>query len=334
MQQVPHAIVTYRWEQFPVKIFINLNSGYLTGVEVRKSYKSGFSQVWGDHRRLHLYSYWKLEQNGLHYPYQRDTYINGQLAETETIDSLFVNRPTGLDTLKFSDSDIKTMESYGSRMVAKGKTEEIAPGVFQIRASWNVGIVKTAEGIYIIEAPISSGFSKGVINEVKQKFPGEKIVGVLSTSDAWPHLGGVREYVANGIPVHVLDVNRPIIDRLIGSTYTTRPDSLQKKRVKPVIRTVSTKTTLGSGKQSFTVYPYRTETGERMMMVYFPESKLLYTSDLIISSQKDGFFMPQYLSEAVDAINREGLAVETIFGMHLPPTPFKKVTDYLTAWTK
>lgn len=333
MQQVPHAIVTYRWEQSPVKLFINLNSGYLTGVEVKKAYKSGFSQVWGDHRRLHLYSYWKLEKNGLHFPYQRDTYINGQLAETETIDSLHVNRPTGLDTLTFSDADIKTMESYGNRMVAKGKMEEIAPDVYQIRASWNVGIVKTAEGIYIIEAPISSEFSKGVISEVKQKFPGEKIRGVISTSDAWPHFGGVREYVAHGIPVHVLDINKPMVDRIIGSAYLTYPDSLQKKRVKPVIRTISAKTTLSSQKQSFTIYPYHTETGERMMMVYFPELKLLYASDLIIP-QKEGFFMPQYLSEAVDAITREGLAVETIFGMHLPPMPFKKVTDYLAAWTK
>lgn len=62
-----------------------------------------------------------------------------------------------------------------------------------------------------------------------------------------------------------------------------------------------------------------------MVMVYMPEHKILYGSDLIQKMRDGSFFMPQYLSELADAANREKLAVETVFAMHLGPTPWAEV---------
>ncbi len=48
---------------------------------------------------------------------------------------------------------------------------------------------------------------------------------------------------------------------------------------------------------------------------YFPDHKLLYTSDLFTISN-GSVFRPQTVSEAVDAVAREHLDVATAFGMH------------------
>jgi len=56
------------------------------------------------------------------------------------------------------------------------------------------------------------------------------------------------------------------------------------------------------------IYPIRTETGERMVMVYFPQHRLLYASDLIQPS-RSGRFRAQYAYEVAQAVKREGLAV-------------------------
>jgi hypothetical protein len=48
----------------------------------------------------------------------------------------------------------------------------------------------------MLEAPIGSGYSEKVIAEVEKRFPNTPIKAVITTSDAWPHLRGVREYVA------------------------------------------------------------------------------------------------------------------------------------------
>ena len=69
----------------------------------------------------------------------------------------------------------------------------------------------------------------------------------------------------------------------------------------------------------------RTESGERMMMVYFPEHKLLYGSDLVQQRRDSSFFMPGYLSELLEAVRREKLAVNGVFAMHTGLTPWNEI---------
>jgi hypothetical protein len=95
---------------------------------------------------------------------------------------------------------------------------------------------------------------------------------------------------------------------------------------KAKLRVVAQKTIIGTGANRLELYPIHTETGERMLMVYLPEHQLLYGSDLVQGAQADGsFFMPQYLSELMDAVKREGLSVKTVFAMHAGPTSWAKI---------
>lgn len=69
------------------------------------------------------------------------------------------------------------------------------------------------------------------------------------------------------------------------------------------------------------------------MMVYFPESKLLYTSDLFsMDSGPTDWFTPQYLDEAIAAITRYHLTPTTIFGMHYEATPYQTLLDVVKKW--
>ena len=69
--------------------------------------------------------------------------------------------------------------------------------------------MKQSDGIVILEAPISGLYTQGVIEEARKRYPGAPVKAVLSTSDSWPHTGGVRSAVAQGLPVYILDLNRP-----------------------------------------------------------------------------------------------------------------------------
>ena len=72
--------------------------------------------------------------------------------------------------------------------------------------------------------------------------------------------------------------------------------------------------------------PYRTASGERQMMVYFPEYRLLYTSDLF-TIRLPLVFLPQQVAEAVQAVEREHLAVDRAFGMHYDALPWQTVVE-------
>src|SRR5206468_1361863 len=131
-----------------------------------------------------------------------------------------------------------------------------------------------------LEGPLTSSYSTKVIEDARHRFGGTVIKGVIGTSDAWPHLGGLREYAARGVPIYALDLNLPIIQRLLDARYATDPDRLARQPKAPRFRIVSAKTVVGQGASRLEIYPLRTVTGERQMMIYWPAHQLLYTSDL------------------------------------------------------
>ncbi len=80
---------------------------------------------------------------------------------------------------------------------------------------------------------------------------------VLSTSDSWPHVGGVRLAVAQGLPVYILDLNRPLLDKMMKAPHTLDPDQLEnsKDSKDPHWKIVSEKEEVGSGENRMELYP-------------------------------------------------------------------------------
>ena len=148
----------------------------------------------------------------------------------------------------------------------------LAPGIDLFAGSWNSTIVKEPDGVVILEAPISGLYTQGVIREARRRYPGRPINAVLSTSDSWPHTGGVRQAVGLHLPVYILDLNRPLLDRMMSAPHTLEPDALENRDANAWWKIVA-------GKQEpvrcnrMELYPCAAPT-ERQYMVYFPERRL------------------------------------------------------------
>lgn len=339
MQSVSQHVVKFTWEKEPVTIYLNANTNLPTAVEtLSASPYDYFWTIWGDFTTRTFYTYWTLERGGIHYPHQWDIEKNDYPLQSFTVTDLKINEPVAENSFEISDEAKKAFAANPPVKIddvplglANRPPAEIAPGIVKIAGGWDIAYVRQPDGIVVIESPISSGYSVKVLEEAKKRFPNEKIKAVVSTADAFPHFGGVREYAARGIPIYALDVNRPIIERVLAAPHKFYPDNLEKNPRKAEFKIVSQKTIIGKDSNRMEIYPYRTETGERMMMIYFPEHKLLYTSDLIQPSRRGGFFAPQYLSEAIDAVRRENLSVENVFGMHLNKTAWSDVIKFVEA---
>lgn len=337
MQSVPQRVIKFTWEKVPVTIYLNANTNLPTAVEtLTASPYEHFWSIWGDFTTRTLYTYWTLEKGGVRYPHQWDVEKNNYPLESFTVTDLKLNEPVTDDLFKVSDEAKKAFAANSPVKIddlplglPNNPAAEIAPGIIKVPGRWDIAYVRQSDGIVIIESPISSGYSVKVLEEAKRRFPNEKIKAVVTTSDAFPHFGGVREYAAQNIPIYALDANRPIIERVLAAPHKFYPDNLEKNPRKANLKIVSAKTILGSGANRLEIYPFRTETGERMLMIYFPEHKLLYSSDLIQPARRGGFFSPQYLSEAIDAAKRENLTVENVFGMHLNKTAWSDVGKFV-----
>lgn len=321
-QGVAHHAVTFTWKGMPVKVLLNAYSGLPTAVERVGDSGDVFWGVWGDVRSRTLFGSWGLEAGGVRYPRQWTLERNGTTEEDLVITGVGLDVPVEEASFQVPEDVKKGFEAALAKGPRKpqlgqmGEAHELAPGVWFFPGFWNTALVRQTDGLVVLEAPISSDYSAQVMAEARRRFPGVPIKAVISTSDAFPHIGGVREWVAAGLPVYALDLNRPLLERLVAAPHTLAPDTLAKAPRKPRFQTVGGKVVLGSGANRLELYPVRGESSERMVMVYFPEHHLLYGSDLIQRMPDGKFFAPQYLTELSDAVEREGLRVERAFAMH------------------
>jgi hypothetical protein len=133
--------------------------------------------------------------------------------------------------------------------------------------------------------------------------------------------------VSERLPVYILDLNRPLLDKMVSAPHTLDPDALEnaEKEIKPLWTIVSGAKELGSGANRMELYPLRGASTERQYMVYFPDHHLLYASDTLALNPDGSLYDPELMSEVAEAVKRENLTVDKVYAMHEGPVEWSKV---------
>ena len=330
IQSLRNDVIRFTLDGAPVRLLLNPYTHLPTAFDYSGPLaRTGYWRFLGDVTMRTSFSFWWLAKGGIHFPLQSDTTRNGLPDNSMTIRNLTIDGglneaeltiPPALRTAA-ATPDIESVPLIKPTITPI----DLAPGVVMFPGSWNVTLVRQDDGVVIIEAPISSGYSAQVLAEAKRRFPGVPVKAVVTTSDLWPHLAGIREYAAAHIPIFCLDLNVPALRRVAEEGRTSRPDTLFRHPAEPVFRAVSTATALGTGRNRLMLYPIRGETSERQMMAYFPELHLLYGSDPFQQGRSGEYSFPQTVGELVAAVDREHLQPQTFFMMHIGPTPWSSL---------
>jgi hypothetical protein len=325
-----HPALVFTFDGRPAKILVNPFNHLPDAIE-RTATFNDFWREWGDvSQRIYLDN-WQIFK-GVPYPTNAVEERNGILWQSTQIIALDLNVPTTDDTFKMdatvaAQSAKQKMDAYPFQATQK---VDLAPGVTLYPGPWNATIVKQDDGVVILESPLSGLYTGGVIDQAKKLYPDTKIKSVLSTSDSWPHVAGVRTAVSLGLPVYILDLNQPLLDRLIAAPHTLNPDALAKSAKPAQWQIVSDKAVVGSGPNRMELYPIRGASTERQYLVYFPEHKILYASDTLVVNDDGSIYDPELMREVVAAVDREHLDVTTVFAMHQTPIPYSQATAQVT----
>ena len=225
LRSTSHAVVAFNWNDVPVRVLLNAHDHLPDAVETTQQFRD-FWYFWGDVKQRVYWDNWKFA-SGIMYPGNEVVERNGAVwKSSETIDVQF-NPP--IDENSFAlDPKVAQQSLQGKGWVHPFKAEkptQLADGVSLYPGSWNATIVRQADGIVILETPISGVYTQGIFDEAKKQYPGVPIKAVLSTSDSWPHVGGLRYAVAQGVPIYIHDLTRPLLDRFVAAPHTLDPDA-------------------------------------------------------------------------------------------------------------
>ena len=326
LRSTSHAIVAFSWRHIPVRVLLNPFNHLPDAVDTTQAFHD-FWYFWGDVRQRIYFDNWKLVE-GITFPTNWVEERNGVLWRSRQ--ALNVEFNVQLDEKAFEMSAGAVKQSAASpgwnRPFSVNRATVLAPGIDLYEGSWNATVVKQRAGIVILEAPISGLYTEGVLKEARKRHPGVPITAILSTSDSWPHTGGVRQAVALGLSVYILDLNQPLLDGILSAPHTIEPDALQKlTHSKPHWKIVANKQEIGSGANRIELYPLRGASTERQYMAYFPEHHLLYASDTLALNDDGTLYDPELMHEVAQAVKRENLIVDTVFAMHQGAMPWEKV---------
>jgi hypothetical protein len=329
LRSTEHSVVAFTWNKTPVHILLNRFNHLPDAVDTTAQFND-FWYYWGDVKQRVYWDNWKYTQ-GIVYPSNEITERNGAIWNSaQTLDVQF-NVP--VDEKSFAIDAKAVTQSAQQKGWAHpfhgDKSTPLAPGIDLYTGSWNTTIVQQTDGVVILETPISGTFTQGIFEAAKKKYPGAKIKAVLSTSDSWPHAGGIRFDVAQGVYVYILDLNQPLLERMLAAPHTIDPDALQSSPKKPDWKIVGGKIEIGSGPNRMELYPIRGASTERQYMVYFPEHRLLYASDTLVINADKTLYDPELMYEVRQAVEREHLAVDTVYAMHQGPARWSDVVSLL-----
>ena len=211
----------------------------------------------------------------------------------------------------------------------------LADGVYVLRnlpGGFNTLFVAFEDHAVVVEAPesdVPSGIAAQVIDAVRETLPGLPIRYVVLTHHHGDHASGARTFLAEGTTVVTTPGNAAFVERLAAAPFTLEPDVLAENPRPVRIELVE------GGHRVLTDASRRVELydvgpiphAEEMLVVYLPEERILYQSDLFNPVTPDGpepigYDDPWHGVDAEDTrallafIRAEGLEVDRIVGSH------------------
>jgi glyoxylase-like metal-dependent hydrolase (beta-lactamase superfamily II) len=207
---------------------------------------------------------------------------------------------------------------------------KLADGVWQLTPNGEGSIlVEFKDYVVMVEAPGGDAVTAASIAASQRLAPGKPIKYVVNTHHHADHAGGMRAYVAEGIPIITHESHRKYYEeQIFKNPHTIAPDRLARMPRAPMLEFVKDKRVITDGNQALEIYLMKDQPhSEGLLMVYLPKSKLLIQSDAYIP-RPGAPPLPSpspYTTNLVDNITRLKLDVDRVVQVHGGTTPYGEV---------
>jgi glyoxylase-like metal-dependent hydrolase (beta-lactamase superfamily II) len=181
-------------------------------------------------------------------------------------------------------------------------------------------VVEFKDHVIVIEGPTGDDRSLATIAEVKKMFPNKPIKYLVNTHHHSDHSGGIRAYVAEGIPIITHESHKRYYEQdIFKNPHTLNPDRLARTPRPLVIETVKDKRVLTDGNMTLELHLMRGNThAEGLLMAYIPSEKLLIQADAF-APRPGAAPLPKpspYTINLVENVQRLKLDVQRVAHVH------------------
>jgi len=277
--------------------------------------------LWGQRRVETLYSTW-FEAGGAYFPGASFELADGATERTRTVGAArLVPRDSAPGLTLPAGAPAMAEELPTFLRPDDPDTVRVAPGIFLlVNRGYTQAVALARDTVWVLDATQAEARARHDSAWIARLFPGRRPVAVVVTDLAWPHLAGVRFWVANGATVVSHRASRDFLQRVVDHRWTREPDALERLRRKSPqaarlrFRAVEDSLSLAGG--ALRLYAIDGIGSEGALMAYFPAERFLWASDYVQSAQRPAL----YTTEVWRAARRAGITPERVAAQHLPIT--------------
>jgi glyoxylase-like metal-dependent hydrolase (beta-lactamase superfamily II) len=208
------------------------------------------------------------------------------LKDASGVPALFEATPEFIAWGQRSSQFILAFGNVGVPFAGRDRTlvpQPLAEGVIMLFGSTHHSVlVEQANGVVLLEAPLSPERSAAIEAFAATVFPGKRITHVVVTHHHFDHVAGVRHFVARGATIVTSALNADYLARLFARRSTLDPDLQATRPQAPRFERVGldASVTLPDSKRPIVVHAINTRQAADLILPYLPQQKTVFVADV------------------------------------------------------
>ncbi len=297
----------------------NLVERVETRIDVRYTGDTLFEGIYSEYRDF----------GGVQYPMRIVMRQGGHPVLDLTLDDVQPNSPAALEVRVNPQPGGGPPAGRGGG-AAPVEPERIADGVwFMTPGAEGSILVEFDDYVVLVEGPGSDARTAATLADARTMLPDKPVRYVVNTHHHADHSGGLRAYVAEGIPIVTHETHRQYYEeQIFGNPHTLNPDRLEQAPREPIIETIDDTRVFTDGSMTLELHLLRDhDHSEGLLVGYLPQERLLIQADAFHPRPGAGPLPAPspFTTNLVDNIERLGLDVERVVHVHGGISPYADV---------
>jgi hypothetical protein len=316
-QDYPRTVLSRSGEYGVERLFIDPKTGFPVKLDREEPH-----YLWGQVHVEYVYSIWE-EHGGMTLPSASARVVDGFKEITRTIGDLdFVERTKAPELSLPADGDVAGNSTPLFLQPLPPKKVDVTPGLFlSVNTGYTEGIALIGNTVYVLDATQGEARAKHDLELIHATFPGDHPIVLVVTDVAWPHVAGVRFWVASGATVVSHRTSKEFLTRVIERRWTRSPDLLEQRRKSVKFNFVSVDKSYAAVAGKLHLLAIDGIGSEGALMAWLPDDRFLWASDYI----QDVSRSTAYTNEVWQAAQRAGIKPGQVAAQHIPLTSWSAI---------
>lgn len=301
------------------RLFLDPKSGFPVKLELTAKH-----YLWGQRHIEYVYTTW-VSEKGFAFPGASYLLADGTTEISQTIGEVELIAAVGAPSLSLPQEPQRSEDTLPRFLQPLPlQVTQVGPATYILQnPGYREVVTRIGDEVFLLDATQGEQRAREDEEQITKLFPGKHKITVVVTDLAWPHVSGLRYWVASGATVVAHATAHDFLQSVIDRRWTLAPDFLEqhRKNAKFKFKGVDSRYDLANG--ALTLHPIDGIGSEGALMAFLPSDRFLWASDFIQTVDEPS----QYASEVWKAAQRDNLHPERTAAEHLNLTPWSKIEE-------